>query len=104
MTTANPTFELQGLIGYHPLLQRYVDETKSRGPLNDGVVKGQELINVKIDLQRHGEVLRGFEYSNCRVTDYQVDTLYDKDETYLGKTGFALLNYYTFECHLRIIF
>ena len=98
LTSSNPTFELQGLIGYHPLLQRYVDEAKARGPLHDGVVKGQELINAKIDLQRHGEILRGFEYSNCRVTDYQVDTLYDKDETYLGKTGFALLNYYTFEC------
>lgn len=98
LTTANPTFELQGLVGYHPLLQRFVDESKARGPSSDGVIKGQELINVKINLERYGEILRGFEYSGCRVTDYQIDTQYDGDETYLGKTGFALLNYYSFEC------
>ncbi len=98
LTSANSAFELQGLVGYHPLLQRYVDDTKARGPSHDGVVKGQELINVKVELVRNGEVLRGFEYSNCRVTDYQIDTLYDGNETYLGKSGFALINSYSFEC------
>ncbi len=44
----------------------------------------------------HAAVVRGFEYKDCRVTDYVVRTAGDKEEAYFK--GFAHTNTFDFEC------
>lgn len=82
----------------YPLLNNAAENAKSRSPNSSGAVGNLDLFKVRVDLNQYDQVVRSFVYSNCRVTSYQIDTQLDKAEGYLNKTGFAILNYYSFEC------
>ena len=90
-----PTFELAGIVGNTPLLYDTVDKNlKLQG--NTGSHQNLDLFSVDIDLVVGGEVVRGFNYNECRVTDYVVQSQRDKEESYFK--GFALSNTFDFEC------
>ena len=55
-----------------------------------------DLFSVDIDLVVDDKVVRGFNYNECRVTDYVVQSQRDKEESYFK--GFALSNTFDFEC------
>ncbi len=90
-----PTLELRGIVGDYPLLYNYVDDNlknqNSRGTQN------KILVDVDVDIVSNGEVIRGFNYVNCRVTNYDVNTEANKEESYV-KNKFALENIFTLEC------
>ena len=63
-------------------------------------VKGtalKHLADIDVEIVSDGEVIRGFNYSNCRATDYTVETDPNNEESYI-KNKFALENVFDFEC------
>jgi hypothetical protein len=95
LSRANPTFELEGIVGDYPLLYKRVDENLKIQSVS-GANLMTELFDVDVNLI-NGEVVRGFNYSNCRVVDYDIGSDMNKEESYI-KGHFALENTFDFEC------
>lgn len=95
LSRANPTFEVEGIVGDYPLLYKRVDDN-----LKIQSVSGANLITELFDVDVNlinGELVRGFNYSNCRVIDYDIASDMNKEENYI-KGQFALENSFEFEC------
>jgi hypothetical protein len=95
LSKANPTFELEGIVGDYPLLYKRVDDNLSLQSVS-GANINTELFDVDVNLV-NGEIVRGFNYSNCRVVNYDVGSDMNKEESYIKKQ-FALENTFDFEC------
>ena len=93
--SASPTLELRGIVGNYPMLYNNVDNNRKI----QGVAgtQNRNLVDIDIDIVSNGEVLRGFNYVNCRATNYDVDTHTNKEESY-SKNKFAVENLFDFEC------
>jgi len=92
---AYPTLELRGIVGDYPLLYNYVDNNLKFQ--NSAGTQNRVLVDVDVDIVSDGEVIRGFNYVNCRVTNYDVDTDTHSEESYV-KNKFALENIFDLEC------
>ena len=95
LVRSNPTFELKGIVSNSPLLYHAVDENLKLQSLS-GANLSLDLFQVDVDLMVGNEVVRGFNYTNCRVTDYVIESERDKEDGYFK--GFALENTFEFEC------
>ena len=84
-----PTIEFRGIVGDYPMLYKHVDDGRKIQGVSGSFNK--VLVDIDVDLVSGGEVLRGFNYDNCRATDYVVSTNTNKDESYV-KDKFALEN------------
>ncbi|MHA7734716.1 hypothetical protein [Nitrosopumilus sp. S6] len=93
--TVAPTLELRGIIGDYPMLYNYVDKNIKYQTVKGTALK--DLADIDVEIVSNGEVIRGFNYSNCRVTDYKVETDPNTEESYV-KNKFALENIFDFEC------
>ncbi len=93
--TANPAFQLEGLVGDFPMLYKHVDDNLSLTSTT-GANNFIDLFNVDVKLVDGEKVVRGFNYVDCRVTDYVVQTQRVAEESYFK--GFALSNTFNFEC------
>ena len=56
-----------------------------------------DLFDVDVNVVAENEIVRGFNYSNCRVIDYVVASDMNVEETYTKKI-FALENTFELEC------
>lgn len=90
-----PTIELRGIVGNYPLLYKYVDDNRKLQGV--GGTQTRNLVDVDVDIVSNGETLRGFNYNNCRVTDYDVSVDPNNEESYV-KNKFALENIFDLEC------
>ena len=95
LSKANPTFELEGIVGDYPLLYKRVDENLKLQSVS-GANLMTELFDIDVNLV-NGDLVRGFNYSNCRVIDYDIGSDMNKEENYI-KGHFALENTFDFEC------
>lgn len=95
LVKSGPSFELEGIIGDFPMLYKRVDDNLSL-TRTTGANNFLELFDVDVELVNGDKVIRGFNYVDCRVTDYIVKTQRDKEESYFK--GFALSNTFDFEC------
>ena len=92
---AYPTVEFRGIVGDYPMLYKHVDDNLSiKGVIG---TNNRDLVDIDIAIVSGNEELRGFNYSNCRSTDYVVSTESNKEESYV-KGKFALENIFDFEC------
>ena len=93
---SHPSFKLEGHVSADKLyLYEAVDSTHSVG--SDHFSKyGQ--FDVDIYLQQGESVFRHFNYVDCKVIDYKVTTLFDKEEGWNTSKGFAVIDEFTFEC------
>lgn len=96
LTRANPTFALVGVPSKTPLLYDVVDNARKSGSRSTGVSTTDELFNVNLVLAYDDDVVRGFDYTKCRVTEYAIKTEHDGEESFYN--GFALTNEFHFEC------
>ncbi len=96
ISKASPTFELVGVPSETPLLYGVVDDTRWVGSTSTGVSSLVELFDVNLVLVYGDDVVRGFDYSKCRIVDYVVKTEHDLEESFYK--GFALTNEFDFEC------
>jgi len=90
-----PTFTLQGIVGDYPMLYERVDENLSIQKVSGSSYV--EEFDVDVELLYGDESVRGFNYSDCRVIDYDVGSAMNKEESYVKGT-FALENTFQFEC------
>ena len=96
ITRANPAFKLVGVPSETPLLHNAVDNARKVGSKSTGVSTTEELFNVHIELAYGNNVVRGFDYTKCHVTNYMIKTEHDAEESFYK--GFALTNEFDFEC------
>jgi len=54
--------------------------------------------DVDIYLHQNGVTLRHFTYTYCTITDYKVDTFFDKEEGWTTSKGFAIVDEFEFVC------
>jgi hypothetical protein len=91
----SPTIELRGIVGDYPMLYNNVDDTlKIQGVAG---ANSEILVDIDVDLVSGEEVIRGFNFVNCRAIDYTVSTDTNSEESYV-KNKFALENIFDFEC------
>ncbi|MFZ8921696.1 MAG: hypothetical protein ACO3K2_04240 [Nitrosopumilaceae archaeon] len=95
ISKGNPIFELEGIVGDYPLLYKRVDDNLRLQSVS-GVNTHTDLFDVDVNLV-NGETVRSFNYSKCRVIDYDVGSAMNKEESYI-KGQFALENTFEFEC------
>ena len=91
----NPSFTLEGIVGDFPMLYKRVDENLSIQSVQGS--NNVEQFDVDVDLMYGETNVRGFNYSNCRVINYDVGSDMNKEESYI-KGKFALENTFNFEC------
>ena len=90
-----PTVEFRGIVGDYPMLYDYVDELRSVQGMSG--TSNKELVDIDVDLISGEDIIRGFNYANCRTIDYEISTEANKEESYV-KNKFALENIFDFEC------
>ncbi|MFQ5476806.1 MAG: hypothetical protein ACE5DT_07250 [Nitrosopumilus sp.] len=90
-----PTIEFRGIVGDYPILYKHVDDNRKLQGVGGSFNK--VLADIDVELISDEEVLRGFNYVDCRATDYDISTNTNKDESYV-KNKFALENIFDFEC------
>lgn len=93
--TAPPRFELHGIIdGSKQLLHEATDAI-----YHDSSGKNQySEFDVDIYLSDDATTNIHFSYQKCDIENYFVETLFDKEETYNGKTKFAHVEHFEIEC------
>ena len=97
-TSDSTAFNLAGAVNYDRMyLYEAADMTFQRGVTNIQHNYGQ--FDVDIYLQKDGTTFRHFEYSNCNIVDYTVDTMFDKEEGWTTSKGFTTIDEFEFECN-----
>ena len=90
-----PTIELRGVVGNYPILYNHVDENLTHQGVSG--TQYRNLVDIDVDIVSGEQVLRDFNYSNCRAINYDVDVEANKEESY-AKNKFVLENLFEFEC------
>ena len=91
------SFKLSGLAGIDKIgLYKLSDKSAQQrfGSENDPINK----FGITVEIVQNEQVLHEFKYKECRMEDYKVNTLFDADETFSGKTKFAIVDGFVFEC------
>jgi hypothetical protein len=99
--STSPEFTLQRVVGDTPYLHQAIDQSWKYGGKISAMEYPYREFEVTIDFIQAGQPVRTFSYGDCSVTNYKVATEFDKEEGYTtgGKTGFAVMETYTFTCN-----
>lgn len=94
---STPEFTLQKVVGDTPYLHKTLDLTHER---SNRVTTGNSdwEFSVTVDLVQGQKTLVSYKYDRCFITNYKVNTEFDKAESFTGKDAFAVLEQYTFTC------
>ncbi|MGQ0796155.1 MAG: hypothetical protein ACT4N5_08255 [Nitrosopumilaceae archaeon] len=90
--------EFQGLISNDkPLLYEAIDKAFYIG--NGKTMQHDfKIFDVDVLFSRADQNYRIFSYENCKIKNYNIDTLFDREETYMAKTKFAYVENIELEC------
>jgi len=90
--------EFQGVISNDkPLLYEAIDKAYILGT-GKTIQHDFKIFDVDVLFTRADQNYRIFSYENCKVKNYNIDTLFDREETYMGKTKFAYVENIELEC------
>lgn len=92
-----PTFLIEKTPGDSPLLYEAADESWFYRGKSTPVDYNYKFFKAEIIVARGGDVIRTFNYDQCTVVGYEIETLSDKEEAYMGK-GFAVIDRFEVEC------
>lgn len=95
--TVNAVFTLEKVVGATPLLHKVSDE--SRKLMLTGSFMDRELLDVEVLVSRGGDVIRSFDYSDCRITEHGIETNHDSDDGWHNTSGFSIADKYEFTCY-----
>ena len=88
-------FKVEGIVEHYPRLYEAIDNAR----LVSGNGYGQNTdFEALVEFTNGENTLRGFDFRDCRVSEFEVATKTDKEEGYIGKTGFAVTQEIGFEC------
>lgn len=90
-TREPPVFHIEKIPGGSPLLYQAADEAWFYGGRAIPQDYDYKYFDVSIIIARGGDLLRTFNYKQCTVESYAVETYSDKEEAYMGK-GFAVID------------
>jgi hypothetical protein len=94
---SKPAFTLEKSVGGTPYLYQAADQAQMY-ILNAGMEYPYKFFDVTVYLNAKGDELRSFEYRDCQMKNYVVTTRADNEEAYSGKTVFAIVDQFAFEC------
>ncbi len=95
--TESSMFKLEGVVDSNRVyLYEASDMAYKRGLSGSQHMYGQ--FDADIYLHKEGMTLRHFKYNDCNIVDYQVTTLFDKEEGWNTSKGFAIIDEFEFEC------
>ena len=89
-------FDLERIVGNTPLLHEAADHAYMYRS-SQSIIDDKEF-SVQVLISQGGELKRIFNYQDCVVSDYNIETLFDKEEGWIGKTGFAVIDKFKFKC------
>ena len=83
-----PTFLVEGIVKPHVLLDDAINKAKA----NSGLPFANNIdFDVDVSFVNDSKTFRTLKYSDCRIDESKIDTLFDKEEGYTGKSGFAII-------------
>ncbi len=91
------SFQLFGLAGTDKIGLYELSDRLSQdriGSINDPLNE----IDIDVRIIQNDQVLHEFKYKGCKLANYKVTTLFDADETFSGKTKFAIVDGFEFSC------
>jgi len=95
LTNVTPSFKVEGVVGDYPLLHKAVDNARGIR----GIATGSNIdFEANVQFVRGDAALRSLDFEDCRATAYAIKTLFDKEEGFTGKSGFAPVEEIEFEC------
>jgi len=97
-STKNAMFKLEKIVSTDtPRLHNAADAFQHLSR-SSGQSWEQYKFDADVILAQGGSEIRKFEYSRCIVTDYKVDTLFDKEEGWTTSKGFAVIDEFEITC------
>jgi hypothetical protein len=88
-------FEVEGILGYYPLLFDAIDRSRQVSGLSTGTNVDFDAL---VEFTNTESTLRGFDFTSCRISDARITTQTDKEEGFTGKSGFAVVLKSSFTC------
>lgn len=96
----SPEFTLSRIVGNTPYLHHAVDQTFQYNGRSSGFEYPYREFDVTVEMIQAGQSVRTIEYTSCWISNYKINTRTDNEEAYTtgGKTGFAMVETYSFTC------
>ncbi len=95
---SGPKFKLEGVVNSDKaMLYEAADMFYERGMAAWSPHKFSDF-DVDIYLHQDGITIRHFKYADCDITEYKVDTFFDKEEGWTTSKGFATVDVFEFSC------
>ena len=88
-------FQVEGILEHYPLLYQAIDKSRQVSGLSTA---SNVDFDALVEFTSGASVLRGFDFTSCRISDAQITTKTDKEEGFTGKSGFVLVHQLTFTC------
>ncbi len=93
-----PEFKLEGVVSSDKvMLYEAADMFQQRSNSPTAQHNFSEF-DADIYLHQNGVTLRHFTYADCKITEYKVDTFFDKEEGWTTSKGFAIVDEFEFTC------
>jgi hypothetical protein len=93
------SFSVEGTVTNSPLLHAAMDEAYKYRLSNDAFDYQLKYFDVDADFVKGDESIISLDYNNCRIENYQVETLDSNDyESYFKEVGFAIVDKIDFVC------
>ena len=92
-------FEMKRIVGDDtPLLYKHADISQKYRNSIENKKTDRNNFAVQIVLSNDGDLKRVFDYTECFVNTYMVETVFDKEEGWNTSKGFAILDNYEIQC------
>ena len=99
VSNSGVSFTVEGVVDESPLLHEAMDEAYKYRLSNSAFDFQFKYFDVNADFVKNGESVISFDYNNCRVDNYQIETLDSNDfESYHKEIGFAIVDKIIFVC------
>ena len=93
------SFSVEGTVTDSPLLHAAMDEAYKYRFSNDAFDYQMKYFDVDADFVKDDKSIIVLDYNNCRINNYQVETIDSNDyESYFKKVGFAIVDKIDFVC------
>jgi len=93
------SFSVEGTVVNSPLLHKAMDESYIYRFSNAAFDYQYKYFDIDADFMKEGKSILSLDYRNCRINNYQVETLDSNDyESYFAKIGFAIVDKIDFVC------
>ena len=93
--TAGPSFHVEGIADSYPFLDKAINDAQKVSNIASGFNTDFE---VTAEFVNGDTVIRALDFTDCRVSDFEIITYQDKEEGYTGKRGFSLVDTFDFTC------